>query len=626
MNICHLYYAKKEVSLIEELLNSFDEKESLDVAQIEKLDAFNVYLIELNSLNEEISAKVKKLFASRSHPLIYFYIPKEYNIALFQLALVLKTKGYITASHNVSTIVSKIKNDFKNNEDEYLQNLLGKTVLQSKHFLLFKESMLFFASTKLLEDFSLKNISEVKEKLLPKLDLETLLASEMMSKEAVQNDRQQSFYTRSVNISQNNEKVIFLDPFIQSDTPLPKVTQETSASSDKLAFIKNRISFIELLKDKTIESKISPEGFILLTLNIENMEKLRKSMTELEIEEGMRDFLLQVDILLDKKIAFAQYDKDLYVALFEHIEFDAFKEKIHEFNTKILNYFQKQKYTPLLGTFSFEVKNQELNEILNIFEKILNRTISQEDVEKYKLEYINNIQEDMEESEVIRSLLETAYINDENVKLLNIYKGLCINTSAKVIKYRDDSIYIKLEQLQGTVMKEEKETVLQSPLFFKDIRASVKHVSLEKNVAILDEFKFLETNANARKYSRVTFDKKTFVVLSHKNATLNGEILDISVTSIAIASKYAKVFDLIHDQVVKLTFVLPNPANADGFTKMNIQAKVVFSVCDESKNCKIVCEFIHDESAEAILMEYVYNRQKEIIIELKKLAKRKKIA
>ncbi|MDY0122217.1 MAG: hypothetical protein RBR54_09760 [Sulfurimonas sp.] len=367
MNICHLYYAKKEASLIEELLNSFDEKESLDVAQIEKLDAFNVYLIELNSLNEEISAKVKKLFASRSHPLIYFYIQKEYNIALFQLALVLKTKGYITASHNVSTIVSKIKNDFKSNEDEYFQNLLGKTVLQSKHFLLFKESTLFFASTKLLEDFSLKNISEVKEKLLPKLDIQTLLENETMSKKAVQNDRQQSFYTRSVNISQNNEKVIFLDPFLQSDAPLPSVTQESSVSSDKLAFIKNRISFIEFLKDKTIESKISPEGFILLTLNIENMEKLRKSMTELEIEEGMRDFLLQVDILLDKKIAFAQYDKDFYVALFEHIEFDAFKEMIHEFNTKILNYFQKQKYTPLLGSFFFEVKNQELNECTHAY-------------------------------------------------------------------------------------------------------------------------------------------------------------------------------------------------------------------------------------------------------------------
>jgi hypothetical protein len=626
MNICHLYYLKKETPLVEELLSSFEEKESLDLAEIEKLDPFNVYILELASVNEEISAKIKKLFASRSHPLIYFYIPKEYNIALFQLALVLKTKGYITASHDVKTILSKIQNDFTTNEDEYFQNLLGKTVLQSKHFLLFKESTLFFASKKLLEDFELKNISEVTKKLLPKLDLQTLLASETLSKDPVQNENKQSFYTRSVNIGQNNEKVVFLDPFMQGDAPLQKEVQKASQSSDKLEFIKNRISFIELLKDKTIESKISPEGFILLTLNIENIEKLRKSMTELEIEEEMRDFLLQVDILLDSKIAFAQYDKDFYIALFEHVEFEEFKKKIHEFNTKILNYFQKQKYTPLLGTFCFEIKNQELNEILNIFEKILNRTLSQEDIEKYKLEYINNIQEDMDESEVIRSLLETAYINDENVKLLNIYKGLCINTSAKVIKYRDDSIYVKLEQLQGTVMKEEKETVLQSPLFFKDIRASVKHVSLEKNVAILDEFKFLETNANARKYSRVTFDKKTFVVLSHKNATLNGEILDISVTSIAIASKYAKVFDMINDQVVKLTFVLPNPANLDGFTKMNLQAKVVFSVCDASKNCKIVCEFIHDESAEAILMEYVYNRQKEIIIELKKLAKKKKIA
>ena len=360
-----------------------------------------------------------------------------------------------------------------------------------------------------------------------------------------------------------------------------------------------------------------------MAINIENIEKLHLEFNELEIEESSRDFLLQTDILLEEKVIFAQYDKDLYIAAFESGDFEAFKEKTELFREKLSSYVEKQKIKLLLGFYSFVIKDKELNEALLLLEKIVNKTISQEDTQKYQLEYTNTIKADMDEKDVIRSLLEGAFINKANIKLLNIYKGLCLNTSAKIIKYRDDSIYIQLEQLQGLVMKKEKETVLQSASFYKDIRASVKHVSLDKNIAILDEFSFLESNANARKYSRVTFSSKSFVVLSYKNATLNGEIIDISVTSIAIASKYAKLFDFIHNQIVTLTFVLPSAANIDGYTKMHLDAKVVFSMCDKDAQCKIVCEFIHDESAEALLMEYVYNRQKEIIVELKKMAKKK---
>ena len=492
-------------------------------------------------------------------------------------------------------------------------------MLQSKHFLLFKEQNVFFASQKLLEDFELADIAEVKEKLLPKLSLEKLLKKETLIEEALSNDKGQKFYSRSIDINKNKEKVVFLDPFVGCAS----VQKTQVVSDDKLAFVNSRVSFIELLKEKIIEANVSKGSSILLTLNIENIDKLHLDFKEMEIEEGIRDLLLQIDILLGDKLAFAQYDKDFYIALFEEDDFEAFKEKIHNYITKISAYIEKQKFKPLLGVFSFVIKDKELNATLVLLDKIVKRKITQEDIQTNQLEYSNTIKEDMAEPEVIRSLLEAAFINKTNIKLLNIYKGLCINTSARIIKYRDDTIYIQLEQLQGLVMRQEKETVLQSAGFFKDIRGSVKHVNLDKNIAILDEFKFLDTNANARKYSRVTFSAKSFVVLSYKNATLNGEILDISVTSIAIASKYAKLFDYIGDQKVALTFVLPNATNVDGHTKMRLDAQVVFSACDRDGNCKIVCEFIHDESAEALLMEYVYNRQKEIIIELKKMAKKK---
>lgn len=108
MNICHLYHGQKDDKILIDILKYFDNPVSFDIMQTQTLDSYNVYIVEIFSVDEKISAQLKKLFAPRSHPCIYFYIPNKYTIALFQLALLLKVKGYITASNDVSTTVKKI--------------------------------------------------------------------------------------------------------------------------------------------------------------------------------------------------------------------------------------------------------------------------------------------------------------------------------------------------------------------------------------------------------------------------------------------------------------------------------------------------------------------------------------
>ena len=41
---------------------------------------------------------------------------------------------------------------------------------------------------------------------------------------------------------------------------------------------------------------------------------------------------------------------------------------------------------------------------------------------------------------------------------------------------------------------------------------------------------------------------------------------------------------------------------------------------DTHNNCKIVCDIDEDYLSDSILMQYIYERQKELIIELKKTA------
>jgi hypothetical protein len=180
---------------------------------------------------------------------------------------------------------------------------------------------------------------------------------------------------------------------------------------------------------------------------------------------------------------------------------------------------------------------------------------------------------------------------------------------------------VKFESLQGIVMMNEKETVLQSSSFTKDIRASVQHVNMDKKVAILVDFNFLNGNANARKNNRVEPAGRMPVVISHSGGTLSGDILDISVNSIAVRVKYAKIVDSIRASDVKISFVLPVKNHTDGQIKFILDASVILTSCKDDF-CKIICDLKQDDANEALLMEYVYGRQKEIIIEIKRMVKR----
>lgn len=512
MNLCHIYNQTTNSPHVKKILAAFDESVSYEISQLNQVGEYKIYLIETNSVDKVLSAKLKSYFDSKTRPLIYFIIPKEYNLMFFQLAFLLSAKNIITPAQDTDKAIVKIKYDFKTHEEG------------------------------------------------------------------------------------NSEK--------------------------ELNFLSTKISFMESLKDKIIERSISKKSYSIITISIENIKKLEMDLNRADMTVLLKDFLFEVEAVLDKKLILAQYSGDFYVALFENINFLEMQRKAKNLQTQLTHYINKQKYYLALGIYVFDTGDTELNDILIILDNIANKTLSKEQISKHNLQYIcSEIHENMSDDEKIALLFDSAFINETEIKLLNIYKGLCINTSSKIIKKNADNIYIQFEQLQGIVMKNEKETILQSSSFIKDIRAQVKYIDLHKKIAILEKFEFLNSNANARKYSRVTCLGRTPLLVSYPGGTINGEILDISVKSIAIKTKYFKNVDSIKSKKVMLNVTLPTQINVDGFAKLSLEAEVTFTARVDEDDYKIVCDLSEDASNESILMEYVYNRQKEIIIEIKKMVK-----
>ncbi len=611
MNICHLYYETTASVQAKGLVDSFENSVSVDINTIERIEDYSVYIVEVNKVDKFISEKIQELFKNKINRLIYFAVTNNYNLMLFQLAFLLKAKTILTTSQDVARLILKFRSDFKLHEDEYVQVLLGQTLLDTEHFVFFKNQELTFASEKLLKDFGCHNLDEIEKKVCSQFNIKELLSQDttVFKELSLQGDTKAGFNIRSSSPNKHDEKFIFFDPYVEHNT-----------SEDKLNFVSSRISFIELLKDKLIEKSISSKIFSVMTIAIENLKKLENELSKLEIEIFLKDFLFLVDKTIDDKIILAQYDSDFYIVIYEDIEEENLKSKAEGFQHEISSFIGELKFTPYIELFAFNTGALDLNEILVIFDSISDKTISQDQITDNNIQYVGNVDDKMDDDEAIKHLLRNIYVNKAEIKLLNIYKGLCINTAATIVKNTEDTIYVQFQQLQGMVMKHEKQTVLQSSSFSKDIRATVKYVNLEKKLAILEGFSFLNGNANARRYSRVTCSSRTPIVISHFGSTLSGEILDISVTSIAVKVKYAKAVDNLKATTVTLSFVLPSKSSEEGYVKVSIEAKVSFLFCEEGV-CKIICELIKDNSNEATLMEYVYDRQKDIIIEVKKIAR-----
>ncbi|WP_372999749.1 PilZ domain-containing protein [Sulfurimonas sp.] len=604
----HLYYKTSTSKQLSDTVDAFESCEFIDISNTKSLKYDEIYLVEIDKIEKALLLHIKNLLASKTESLIYFFINDSHNLMLFQLASMLNVKSIITPKHDTSKIISNIKTELLKNKNAQIQNSIAKSIIKDQCFMLFDSNGLKFASNKLYDEFKCTDLEMVKSRICLELDLAALLKEDISQQKSFNfTGSTQAYNIRSSTSSYNDNKFIYIE----------NISQDAMQLSSGVNFIKNRIYFIEILKEKILETSISKSLFSIITIQIENMSNLRLYWSEYEIEMSIRDLLLQVEIEIDSSTLLAQYDNNLYLTLFEGLDFESTKQKASTIQAKISTYTSKQKIKPIIGLYAFDINALELNTVLKTISDIARESISIKDIEAQKLYRVIDISNELDDARAIDILLQATFTNKTPIKLLNIYKGLCINTSSNIMKKTDQEVYVTYEQLQGTVMNFEKETVIQSSSFTKDIIADVKYIDSKRRLALLKNFRFVQGSANGRRYSRVTCSQRTPISIVHQKGTLSGEVLDISMNSIAIKTRLYPNIDSLKMMQVSLKFTLPVTSSEEGYLKLTLTAEVIFTMCDE-EFCKVVVNLDEDQVHEAILMEYVYDRQKEIIVELKK--------
>lgn len=606
--LLHLYYKSTTSSQILDVVKAFEFCDAIDVSSMSEVKDADVYLVEIHKIEKNLLLHIRKLLSKKTDSLIYFFIDDSNSLILFQLASLLNVKSIITPKQDTLKAISKIKSDIYLKNSTAQNKEIADTLSDNISFMTFNQNSLTFASKKLLSTFKCRDLYMLEANLCSKIDLKSFLESDTTKEENIALEEVSKTYSiNSISSKLSSQKYIFVQELMKKE-------HQKESSVD---FIKNRIYFIEVLKEKLLEKNFSSNIYSIITISIENMTTLSKFWSEYEIEMALRDLLLQVELNIDAHTLLAQYNNNFYITLFEGLDFEATKQKAEAIQKHIATYSSKEKIKPIIGLHVFDVNSYELNDALKIISDIANESISTKDIEAQKIYRIIDLGSTLCEEKAIDLLLQAAFTNKTPLKLLNIYKGLCINTSSLIVKKTPEEIYVSFEQLQGTVMNFEKKSVIQSACFAKDIEADVKLIDLKKRVALLRNFKFANGSANARKYSRVASSQRIPVSVVSSKGSLNGEILDISMNSIALKTRLFKQIEELNSKDVELRFTLPIKSSQEGYMKLSLDAKVAFTKCSE-EFCKIVVDLEEDQAHESILMEYVYNRQKEIIVELKK--------
>jgi len=509
-------------------MNAFEAITKLDISGLKSIENYDVYFVEIDKVEKQILLHIKQLLLDKAESLIYFFINDPHSLMLFQLSSLLNVKTIVTQKSDMTKVLASIKKDISLKQTIQLEHVIADTMIHDLCFMIFDSNKLKYASQKLYDDFSCKDLEDVKLKVCTQFKLGDLLNNIISFEENVQFSSNSKIYNIDIASSAiNGDKFIYLQKVLESD----------SHNRLNVDFIKNRIYFIEVLKEKILEKSISDSKLGVITIQVENIEKLKDDWNAYDIEESIHDLLLEINGAIQSHDLLAQYDNGLYLILFDGLDFEAVKSKALTIQNHVLTYIKDKKIKPIVGLYALDVNDLELNKTLEVISNLSRDEVSTQDINAQILHKIINVNEDMDDKEVIDILLQAIYTNKSPIRLINIYKGLCINTTSVILKTTSDEVDVTFQQLQGTVMNFEKSTVIQSSSFSKNIVADVVYINQKKKFARLNNFRFAQGSANSRKYSRVTCSQRTPITIIHDKGTLHGSILDISMNSIAIQTR-----------------------------------------------------------------------------------------
>ena len=224
----------------------------------------------------------------------------------------------------------------------------------------------------------------------------------------------------------------------------------------------------------------------------------------------------------------------------------------------------------------------------------------------YQLVTLKSVPEDcMDIVTVLQKIKDGLLAND--LRLLNYYNEIPVSYPAAVDYIEDDMVDLSVHQHQAAVMKVERKSILKSRHLPHEVLANVFRANANSSLVTLTNFAYVVVRAERRRFVRVAIKDAVGMVFTRGEQELRGRLVDISLCGAAMVASDGGALDTQSEG--DLLLELPGRA-------IRVQARLV-KIFSTKENSKYVFEFDVPAKDEPLVSQYIFQRQVEIIRELK---------
>jgi c-di-GMP-binding flagellar brake protein YcgR len=201
-----------------------------------------------------------------------------------------------------------------------------------------------------------------------------------------------------------------------------------------------------------------------------------------------------------------------------------------------------------------------------------------------------------------------------SLRLLNYYKGLPISYPATIAEINNGILELDVHQQQTVAIERAKLVFIKCDYFDSAIMAEVQSADIRRMIASLKNFQFVDIMAERRDALRLQLDPPTEAEINHDASRFTGQLFDISLGGFSIRTTDPS--PLGKEEDVTLRVMVPNLLQ-NSLTSLETQACHI-ATTDEGNNY-FICRFSFqaDAQSEATISRFIFQRQVEIIREIK---------
>ena len=194
--------------------------------------------------------------------------------------------------------------------------------------------------------------------------------------------------------------------------------------------------------------------------------------------------------------------------------------------------------------------------------------------------------------------------------LLNYYDEVPVSYGSTIAAVDGDSVELKVHEHQALILKHDNSTLIKSRHFHHElgVHCYASYVNIAKKIAILHNFAYAQIRAERREAVRVKVRDRLPLKFSYDSVTIEGNLLDISGSGISIHSDLVPATN--SDQGGVLSFTLAG-------TPVTVAGSFVRATANGSEGHVCVFRIKPDRTTDNIIGRFIYQRQVEIIQQLK---------